>query len=74
LVEDTPQQDAESFAALVRYLTGEYYTKLSCDEMQADDREFYDEVVYLGEADDLYGDNGKLLELLSMTDRFNFDQ
>ena len=55
-------------------MTGDFYTKIACSELQADDREFYDEVVFMGSEEDLAKHNGEMLALLSMTDRFHFDQ
>ena len=42
--------------------------------MQAEDREYFDEVVFLGEATDVADEGGRLLEKLSQIDRYTFDQ
>jgi len=72
--KDETVEEEKKFAGLMRNLTGEYYTKISCDKLQAEDREFYDEVVFLGDEKDLANHNGEMLSLLSQIDRFTYDQ
>ena len=47
--------------SMITHLTGDFYSKVSCDDLQADDRKYYDEVVYLGNAEGLAGAYGHLL-------------
>ena len=72
--EDTPKKDSKNIAEQVKYLTGDFYEKIKCKKLQSPDREFYDEVVYLGDVENLEGEHGKLLTQLSLKDRFIFDQ
>ena len=74
MAEETPEEDAATFGHLIRFLTGEYYEPIECDAMQADDRDFYDEVIYLGSEESLKGDHAMMLQTISQLDRFNFDQ
>ncbi len=37
-------------ALAVRELTGEWFREIDCNDIQKDQRFFYDEVVYFGEA------------------------
>jgi len=52
------------------YLTGDFYEEISCDQFQAEDRHYYDEVVFLGNAESLEGRNGHILTQLSKLDRY----
>lgn len=58
----------------MRELTGEWFVETSCEEIQAEKRHFFDEVVYLGNARDLEtGDFAEEANLVSQFDRYNFD-
>ena len=73
---DNDPRDAEKRLALImRELTGEWYREIPCGEIQAEPRFYYDEVVYFGEASDLYESRqGSLVNRLSMVDRYFVDQ
>ena len=68
------QEDALSIGKQVRYLTGEFFKPIACSSIQAEDRENFDEVVFMGEATDLADEGGNLLGRLSQIDRYTFDQ
>ena len=54
ILEGESREDSvEHLALMIRSLTGDWYPEMTCDELQAEDRLFYDELIYLGEADDL---------------------
>ena len=72
-------------AGVIRELTGDWIHEIqSCDEIQAADRRYHDEVVYFGPKTDLVeGDvfspkvkRSKAWDLiaLSMVDRYNYDE
>jgi len=46
----------ELIASIVRELTGDWVTEIDCDDIQKDNRKFYDEVVYFGDKKDLEKD------------------
>lgn len=60
----------------MRELSGDWFEEIPCEEIQADSRFFYDELVYFGDAvNDIFWDN-ELAYLLhaSVYDRYTFDQ
>ena len=64
----------ETFAAIVRELTGEWVLPIECQKIQSETRFFYDEVVYFGPADELK-EGGRVHSLndASMIDKYKFD-
>lgn len=63
------------FATIVKELTGDWVTEISCSEIQGQNRWYYDEVIFFGDADDLKTDGvADLMNAVSMADRFNFDE
>ena len=69
-------KDAEEHLALIiQELSGEWFTEIECSEIQAETRYFYDEVVYMGDPEDLKPEGtAELLNTMAMVDRYNFDQ
>lgn len=65
--------EVEHFSLVVRELTGEFIHFIECDQIQAETRYFYDEIVFFGDEADLdvgaFADN---IEFLSMLDRYSF--
>ena len=70
------KEDAErDLAEIVKELSGDWFEEIQCDAIGADDRIYYDEVVYFGDGADLENDEyGKLLQSMSMVDRYQYDQ
>ena len=75
MAEGEDQAESErDMAEVVKELTGDWFEEIKCDEIQSDERIFYDEVVYFGDAADLKGEEyGALLESMSMVDRYQYD-
>ena len=70
----TPEQNVENMALVVRELTGDWFVEIPCEDIQREDRFFYDEVVYFGDAKDLGGfGKANLLNTLSLVDRYQYD-
>jgi len=60
-------------AKILRELTGEWVHFVECDQIQHEDRYFYDEIVYFGKEDDLdIGGKADNIQTLSMIDRYSF--
>ena len=58
---------------MIRELTGEFIHFIECDNIQSDNRYFYDEIVFFGDEADLEaGGIGDNIETLSMIDRYSF--
>ena len=54
ILEGESREDSvEHLAIIVRSFTGDWFSEMTCDELQAEDRPFYDELLYMGEAKDL---------------------
>lgn len=60
----------------MKELSGDWFEEIPCDEIQADSRFFYDELVYFGDAEkDILWDNDLYYLLYaSLYDRYTFDQ
>ncbi len=72
--EDQAEGEQE-FAEVIRELTGDWFEEIKCEDIQADERVFYDEVVYFGDAEDLTSEEyGGMLQSMSMVDRYQYDQ
>ena len=71
--EDTAEGERD-MAEMVKELTGDWFEEIKCDDIQSDDRIFYDEVIYFGDAEDLKSEEyGAALESMSMVDRYQYD-
>ena len=69
------KDSVESLAYQIRYLTGDWYEEMTCDELQAEDREFYDEFIYMGKAADLKeGAFAETMNLVAMNDKYTMNQ
>jgi len=68
-------EDDIFFAGLVRELTGDFMSEIQCDQIQAEDRDYHDELVFFGSKDEV-SDAGKFdfLNTVSMIDRFTQDE
>ena len=74
-VSEEASKNHETFAAIVRELTGDWVNPMSCDKIQSPDRFYYDEVVYFGSLSELE-EGGKVdgMNKASMIDRYQFDE
>ena len=63
------------FAEIVRELTGDWVHPIKCDDIQGENRWYFDEVVYLGAKKD-FAEDGPLsfLNTASMVDRYSYDE
>ncbi len=71
---ETQEEAEQEFADIVLQYTGDWVTEISCEDIQADDRILYDEVIFFGDKESLKGASGWNLEMLSMMDRYNYHQ
>jgi len=70
---ETKEKDAEMFAAIVKDLTGDWFTDIECFMIQDEERRVFDEVIYLGsKADLVMGGEAEAFTDLSMVDRYHF--
>jgi len=61
--------------SILRELTGEWISEVSCEDIQSPNRLFYDELVFFGDAEDLQpGGVADNLITASMIDRYGFDE
>ena len=59
---------------VVKELSGDWFNEIACEDIQAESRFFFDELVYFGDAADLERGAGfDYLIQASMTDRYNYD-
>ena len=73
-ISEDPKVNEETFALIVRELTGEWILPVKCEMIQNEKRFFYDEVVYFGPVDELKeGGRAHKLNEASMVDKFKFD-
>jgi len=74
-VFEEKEKNEELLANIVRELSGDWITEIECSKIQADKRQFYDEVIYFGPKKDLEKEGtAELLNTLSMVDRYNFTE
>ena len=73
-VDEKPELNYSTFAAIVRELTGDWVLPIECEKIQDEKRFFYDEVVYFGPADELK-EGGRVAQLneTSLIDKYKFD-
>ena len=72
---DDKEKNEELLANIVRELSGDWITEIECSKIQADKRQFYDEVIYFGPKKDIEKEGtAELLNTLSMVDRYNFTE
>ena len=72
---DEAKDAEEHLALIIQELSGDWFTEIECSEIQAETRFFYDEVVYMGDPEDLKADgSAEILNTMAMVDRYNFDQ
>jgi len=73
--EATREENEQMMAMIVRELSGDWVHPIKCDEIQGQNRWFYDEIVYFGAQEDLAkGGPVDFFAKASMVDRFNFDE
>ena len=73
-ISEDPKVNQETFALIVRELTGEWILPVKCEMIQDEKRFFYDEVVYFGPLDELKeGGRAHGLNEVSMVDKYKFD-
>ena len=73
--EATFEENAQFLAQIIRELTGEWIHYVECDDIQGEDRTFFDEMVFFGDKEDLEGEGiAANLVTLSMVDRYGFDE
>ena len=60
-------------ATFLRYLTGEFYTKATCENFQAENRSYYDELVFLGTEEEFLKKYAWNFILLAQYDRYEYD-
>ena len=72
---ESETENNEFFGHIVRELTGDFVTKVECDQINQPRRKVRDEVIYFGPASDLVrGGEAEEVVKLSMQDRYNFDK
>lgn len=65
------EANVEALAAIVEQFTGDWVTEIACSDIQKEDRDMWDEVVYFGPGEDLEPSGlAYLFTLLAQTDRF----
>mmetsp|Transcript_34816 Transcript_34816/g.45830 ORF Transcript_34816/g.45830 Transcript_34816/m.45830 type:complete len:209 (-) Transcript_34816:812-1438(-) len=76
-LDESASKDAEEarLAQMVKELSGDWYTEIECEQLQADERFYYDEVVYFGDAKDLQGDGhfAATMNAVSIQNRYEYD-
>jgi hypothetical protein len=61
--DDSTKTTVENLASHIKYLTGDWFTKMTCSEIQAEDRTYFDEFIFLGDEQDIF--EGDLAHLLN---------
>ena len=63
------------FSSIVADLTGDWLFSAKCDDLQADNRRSFDEVVYFGDKADVQRDGVAFdFTRLAIADRYNFQE
>ena len=71
---DKQNEEEEHFALIIKELTGDFFLEIACEDIQAEQRFYYDEVLYFGAKEDLMeGGSADLLVQIAMVDRYNYD-
>ena len=71
VVADDQKEEEEHLALIIKELTGDFITPATCEEIQAETRYHYDEVVYFGDKQDIE-EHGLVdpLRQLAMVDKY----
>ena len=74
MLHETKAEEEAYFALIIKELTGDFVVPIECDEIQADMRHHYDEVVFMGPKKEIEEHGSlELFNQLAMVDRYNFD-